>query len=246
MATTHQVGKEEGNLTGGSSTGLVKSLWPTQEELNSAAITLASALDTIGVTKYGLIGGGAVSILSFYYGMRSRQTEDLDLIIQPTQTMTADLASRTLTTDETVKESFISKRDGYVDKTHVVVMRDTETIHILVEIFDWEVWPERRRYYNLEEHDNTLIHLSLEERDVPVLNAGWLLRQKILAYSQRQNRRLNDIEDIRLLRMILTYRNEKLTITDESEVEALEAVMCSDFPPDLQEIVQCEAIWPTT
>ena len=103
MAATYPTGeKNEQNLTGESSTSSVKSLWPTQEELNNAALTLATALDTIGVTKYGLIGGGAVSILSFYYGIRSRQTEDLDLIIQPTKTMTADLLSRILTTNETV------------------------------------------------------------------------------------------------------------------------------------------------
>ena len=63
--------------------------------------------------------------------------------------------------------------------------RGNGSIHIPVEIFDWEVWPDRRQYYNLEKEDNGVLHISLDERKVPVLNAGWLLRQKLLAYSQR-------------------------------------------------------------
>lgn len=45
-------------MTGESSGGLVGSMKPTTEEIRYAAKTIASALETIGVTKFGIIGGG--------------------------------------------------------------------------------------------------------------------------------------------------------------------------------------------
>ncbi len=230
--------------SGGSSESSGGSSKPTKTELEYAASTLAWALETIGVTKYGFIGGGAISIFATQYGLRPRQTDDLDLIVQPT-TMSADLVSSSLTTNETVKGYFASKRDGYVDKPHVLVARGIGTIYIPVEIFDWQVWPNRQQYYDLDRDGNTLQCLLINNRQTPLLNPGWLLRQKILAYAQRQNKSRTDIQDIRSLRSILAFRDETITITDDSEVEALKVVLNDSETPDLKGYVQCEAIWPT-
>lgn len=57
-------------MTGESSRGLVGSMKPTTEEIRYAAKTIASALETIGVTKFGIIGGGgAVTLLGSQYNL---------------------------------------------------------------------------------------------------------------------------------------------------------------------------------
>lgn len=206
--------------------------------------TVASALETIGITKFGIIGGGAVTILGSQYNLRARQTDDLDIIIQPTTSMSAELVSRNLTRRETAKRSFISKKGGYIDKPHFILVRGQHSIHIPVEIFDWQVWPDRQQYYNLDWDGNAVIHILIHDQKTPVLNAGWLLRQKILAYAQRHNKNMSDMDDIFLLQTVLPYQSETITITDNIELEALRAVLNASNPPDLKEYVLCEAIWP--
>ena len=49
-------------MTGESSGGSVGSMKPTREEIHYAAKTIASALETIGVTKFGINGGGSSDI----------------------------------------------------------------------------------------------------------------------------------------------------------------------------------------
>lgn len=122
-------------------------------------------------TRLNTTSPGAASIFASQYDLRTRQTDDLDLIVQPA-TMSADLVSRSLTTNEAVKGYFISKRDGYVDKPHVVVARGNETIHISVEIFDWQVWPNRQQYYNLDWEGNETQYITINNKQTPVLNPG--------------------------------------------------------------------------
>lgn len=218
---------------------------PTTADIHYAAKTITSVLETIGVTKFGIIGGGAVTLLGSQYNLRTRQTYDLDMIIQPTTSMSAEVVSQSLTSHEASKEYFISKKEGYIDKPHFIVVRGQQSIHIPVEIFDWEMWPERQKYYNLDWDSNAVNFILIQDQRTPVLNAGWLLRQKILSYAQRHNKKMSDMEDIFLLRTVLAYRNETITITDNIEVEALRAVLNASNPSDLKECVLCEAIWPT-
>lgn len=98
--------EKEGTWTGGSSGGSAGSLKPTKEEINNAATTIAWALETIGITKYGLIGGGALSILGSQYNLRTQQTDDLNLIIQLTTSMSADLVSRSLINNKNCERVF--------------------------------------------------------------------------------------------------------------------------------------------
>ena len=236
--------KQSGELSkssGSSSEGASK---PTIAEMEVAVSTLGWALETIGVTKSGIIGGEAVSIYAAECGLRPRQTKDIDLIIQPT-TLSADLVSTSLTTNETVKDYFVSKRVDYVDKPHVVVIRGSGTIHIPIEIFDWQVWPERQQYYNLDWEGNEPQYCRVNNRQTPLLGPGWLIRQKILAYAQRQNRNMADMEDIHSLRTVLDYKGVSISITDDAEVAALKTVLGAPNPPDLKGYVLCEAVWPT-
>lgn len=251
--SSKQTKATDGNSSGESSTApshlsavdaTSTSLQPTRTELDYAATTLSWALGILGVTKFGFIGGSTVAIFAAAYGLHGRQTDDLDVIIQPT-TMTADIVSRDLTTNEAVKEHFISKLNGYVHKPHVIVTQGEETIYIPVEIFDWRVWPDREKYYNLDRIENAPETVTIDNKEIPILSPGWLLRQKILAYAQRKSRNLSDMDDIRSLKTVLTFRHENITITDDSEVEALKTVLDNPNPPDLKGIVLCEAVWPT-
>ncbi|KAI9742569.1 MAG: hypothetical protein M1818_003709 [Claussenomyces sp. TS43310] len=208
-----------------------------------AAATLAWALETIGGAKYGFIGGSAISIIARQYDLPGRQTEDLDLIVQPT-TMSADLLSNRLTTDESVRKHFMSKKDGYVDKPHVVVARADEVmIYIPIEIFDWQVWPNRERYYNLDWTEIKPCYLPVDNRRALFLTPGWLLRQKILSYMGRGGmKKQSDLEDIESLGRVLALRRETIIIREEGEVEALKVGLRADDAPELQEFVRCEAV----
>lgn len=251
--STKGKGKEkEGKSAGGpshSSAGPSRSAQtstkPTHSELEYAAGVIAWALETIGVRKFGFIGGAAVAIFATQYGLRPRQTDDLDLIVQPSS-MSADHVSRILTTNPAVKDHFVSKREDYVDKPHVIVPRaDSTTILISIEIFDWEVWPQRQQYYNLDYVANIPQYFTLGDRTAPLLNPGWLLRQKILAFAQRQKKGNSDMADIDALRKILDVRGETITIIDHGEVEALKVLLKAPEAPKLKGLVLCEAIWPT-
>lgn len=57
------------------------------------------------------------------------------------------------------------EREGYVNEPHVIVARDNESIHILVEIFDWQVWPDRQRYYYLEWDGNAVQYLPIHRHN---------------------------------------------------------------------------------
>lgn len=209
-----------------------------------AVSVVAWALEIIGVKKYGIIGGEAISIYSSRHNLWPRQTEDIDLIVQP-DTFTAEVVSSKLTTNEAVKGYFISKREGYVDKPHVIVRRGTETMYVPVEIFDWQVWPEKREYFNLDREGNTTQSLVVNDQQTHLLSPGWLLHQKILTYSERQNRARTDLLDIHSLAEILARTGEIITIIDEVGIESLKKVLRTADPPDLESIVRCEAIWPT-
>lgn len=234
--------KAPGGPSGGSSEADSP---PTESEMDFAVSTLAWALEAIGVAKYGLIGGSAVSIYAAQCGLERRQTDDIDVLIQPTP-LSADLAARNLTTDESVKGYFVSKRLDYVDKPHVVVPRGSSgTLHIPIEIFDWRAWPARQQYYDLDLESNAPQSVPVNNRQTPLLSPAWLLRQKLLAYAQRQNRNRTDMQDIHTLCTVFAVRGEAVAITDAAEIEALKQVLRASSPPDLQACVQCETIWPT-
>ena len=70
-----------------------RSLVPTPAETRKAISTLARALSSLNI-QFGIIGGGAVAILSNAYGLEPRQTEDVDLIVQSTNLVSAEYVCR--------------------------------------------------------------------------------------------------------------------------------------------------------
>ena len=68
-------------------------LLPTPAETRTAISQLARALSSFNV-HFGIIGGGAVAILSNAYGEEPRMTEDIDLIVQPTTLVFAESVCR--------------------------------------------------------------------------------------------------------------------------------------------------------
>lgn len=112
---------------------------PTPESIASGAATVGWALETLGIQKYGFISGAAVSLLAQAEGRRARQTDDLDLIVQPTSTLTAESVSSLLSTHEQTKSYFVKKYEDYVNKPFVRVAQNGGTVEISIEIFDWVV-----------------------------------------------------------------------------------------------------------
>lgn len=86
--------------------------------------------------------------------------------------MSAELVSRSLTSPETAKGYFISKKEGYIDNPHFILVRGQQSIHIPVEIFDWQVWPDRQKYSNLDCGGNAVKYILIHDQETLVLNAG--------------------------------------------------------------------------
>ncbi len=214
---------------------------PTYPQLEAGAAKLAWALGELGVKDYGLIGGGATALWAHQAGLKARLTEDLDLIIDitPSQSkVNADTVSRDLTTNAKTKEFFVAKCDGYIEKPFVKA-GGTESA---VEIFDWEVWPKRKPYYDFNLPGNARSTIKIGTQDVSTLNLGWILRQKILAYSERDKKHDNDMADIVTLHKLMVGKKLTVTITDVHEVEALKHVIADKDAPALKGTVICNSI----
>lgn len=65
----------------------------------------------------------------------------------------------------TKSRSYHTADDVYVGRSgieaYVIVARGNESIHILVEIFDWQVWPDRQQYYYLDWDGNAVQYLPI-------------------------------------------------------------------------------------
>jgi len=112
----------------------------------------------------------------------TRLTEDLDFIMQPDPKLDAyTLANKLMTID-----GFVAKEitRGY-SVPAIPVRRENELIFVDIEIFDEVQWVQRSAYYNLSLPANATQSLNVNGQTVQVLNPSWLLRQKIIAHSNR-------------------------------------------------------------
>jgi hypothetical protein len=77
-----------------------------------------------------------------------------------------------------------TSRDLYgVKIPQVIVMRNDQRILVDVECFDYTAWPERVGFYDLSLPENATMSVLVDGHPVHILNAQWLLRQKILSYA---------------------------------------------------------------
>lgn len=129
-------------------------------------------------------------------GLPPRITEDFDLIIEPSPKLDAYTVSEALATNAKTKAFFVSTCKDYTMKPFVKVGR----VEIETEIFDKGAWGSRAKYYDLELPSNAVTGIKIGAQDVSTLNLGWILRQKILAYEEREKKRATDMKDISVFR----------------------------------------------
>lgn len=86
--------------------------------------------------------------------------------------MSAELVSRSLTSPETAKGYFISKKEGHIDNPHFILVRGQQSVYIPVEIFAWQVWPDRQKHSNLDCGGNAVKYILIHDQKTLVLNAG--------------------------------------------------------------------------
>ncbi|EFY84743.1 27 kDa antigen [Metarhizium acridum CQMa 102] len=93
--------------------------------------------------------------------------------------------------------AFVAKKHYGVFVSALAFHRSDGSVkHIKIEIFDVNAWPQRPQY-NLDSPDNDVTMISISGVQVPVFNARWLLREKIVTAFKRQGTRKekSDLDD---------------------------------------------------
>jgi hypothetical protein len=137
-----------------------------------------------------------------------------------------------------------TSRDIYgVKIPQVIVMRNNQRILVDVECFDYTAWPERVGFYDLSLPENATMPVLVDGYPVSTLNVQWLLRQKIISYTERGSlmKRNYDAMDITRLVHILALKGEKLSITSTEENTALRKIVSDkpDLRDGLKRAVDC-------
>jgi hypothetical protein len=226
----------------------LKTILPSPPETIEAISKLSIALSKIDV-KYGLIGGAAVLLYAERYGLPKRLTADIDIIIQPDlkTKFSAEEVTRRLCSEQ-FSEDFAVKRISGLDTPQARVKRGEQEVLIDVKVLDHHVWAERRPDYDLRLSGNKLVELKIFGQVVFLLNAPWMLRQKILTWNDRKGRkRWTDDRDIEMLCDVLSEATMTLKIRGERDIRKLKAFL-KDFEHDpgvLGAVVDCpEAFGP--
>lgn len=149
--------------------------------------------------QFSISGGAATSIVRMHYGFAQRATDDIDLVIQPRGSITAESISNWLL--ETFPAVFVAKQHfGVTTPAITIQRRDGSTQHVEIEMFDVGSWPNRPQY-NLDDPDNDVTMMTVNGVEVPIFSARWLLREKIVTAFERQGTRKEetDLDDISFL-----------------------------------------------
>jgi hypothetical protein len=226
--------------------GKIKFPLPTPSETTEAIAKLSAAMFQIDV-GYGLIGGSAILSYADYCGLPKRLTADIDLIIQPhlEVEISAEEVTRRLCSEE-FSEDFAVKRISGVDIPQVRVKRGELEVFVDVKVLDHYVCPERRADYDMRLRENEPHHLLVDGQIVFLLNASWMLRQKILTWSDRQGqKRGTDKMDIETLCDVLTAAKMTLKISREEDIKKLKEFL-EDFEHDprvLGTVIDCPEVF---
>jgi hypothetical protein len=209
--------------------GKIKTPLPSSREITEAIGKLSAAMSKIDV-KYGLIGGSAVLTYADHYGLPKRLTAGIDLIIQPdieTKISAEEVLCR-LCSDQ-FSEHFAVKRLFGVDIPQV-------------QVYDHHNCPERRTDYDLRLKGNELVDLLVDGHKVFLLNAPWILRQKILTWSDRKGQKMKKNKiDIETLCDVLSGAMMTLKISGERDIRKLRDFL-KDFEHDpraLGAVIDC-------
>jgi hypothetical protein len=232
---------------------------PSISEFREAIANLSAAMACMW-DKYGLIGDSAVASYADYFGLPQRVATTIDLVIRP------DLNIRIRAKDITeilcsidFSDHFAVKRVLGVNIPQVRVMRGDREVLFDVVISDHYTWAEKRQDYDLNLPNNERICLSLAQEPygeidgqpndvtrahtVLLLSAPWLLRQKILTWSEEITglHRERAKMDIITLCDVLNASNQTLKIRSGKDIQKLTAFL-KDFDNDpmvLGSVIDC-------
>jgi len=236
----------------------LKQTLPTPAEITEAIAKL-SAVMTYVTGAYGLMGGSAVLCYAKHFGFLTRPTPDINFIVMPDLDIRigAEQVARILCAEE-FSASFAAKRVAGVDIPQVKVMRGRIEVLVDVEIYDRYTWEERRADYDLRWAQNERLQLVVggtrpgetdEEtirRTVLLMNAPWMLRQKILTWNDREGlQRANDKLDIETLCDVMNRANKTLVLSNKSDIKKLKAFM-KEFDNDpmvLSSVIDCPEVF---
>ncbi|RMD44829.1 hypothetical protein DV735_g425, partial [Chaetothyriales sp. CBS 134920] len=179
------------------------------EEIALAVGQVAQLLRPANV-RFSFSGGAAATLIRMQYGLTLRSTDDIDLVIQPTSTFSAESISAWLI--KHYPNEFVVKTVYGVSSPALVFKKsDGRITHIEVEIFDVNAWPQRPQY-NLDDPQNEVITVDLSGVQVPVFGPRWQLREKIVTAFERQGNRKSDtdLEDASNLLMVVGQNSVNL------------------------------------
>ena len=170
----------------------------TENDLSRAAVILADHLCQLGV-KYSISGGAARSLLRHAYAVRTRSTDDIDLVVQPDGNLDADAISTMLYKDF---PAFFGTKTvyGVTVPTLILTQDGGSKINVDLEIFDVRAWPNRPQY-DLSNPNNELLGVQVDGKPVIIFGPRWQLREKIVtAYERRGSvKEGSDLDDVRQL-----------------------------------------------
>jgi len=239
---------------------------PSSIEIKEAIAKLAAAMSYI-TDIYGLAGGSAVICYATAYGFPTRLTADINLIIQPDldARISAEEVAQILCCEE-FSDDFAVKNVSGVDIPQVKVMRGKKEVLVDVEILDHHVWEDRRTDYDLSLSGNERWGMLIEKKvdkkggeerggraidqivaqNVFLMNAVWMLRQKILMWNEREGlQRANDKVDILTLCDVLNGAKRTLKIRSERDIRKLKEFL-KDFDDDpmvLGSVIKCPEVF---
>ncbi|KUJ07046.1 uncharacterized protein LY89DRAFT_375904 [Mollisia scopiformis] len=199
----------------------------SSSELDEAIIKITDALNSLGVSN-GIIGSAAISLYARHYGFPHRPTSNISIVIQPTnQASAAEISARF--SEKRFADNFVCWMVNGIRVPKVIITRTErygeKKIAVSFKLLDHYMFPERRLYYDfsLDPSGSRRILWAINRKRFKLLNAPWLLRQKILAWGERMDaeKRRIDVVDIKTICDIMERQNQRLQIRDREEVKVL-------------------------
>ncbi|RTE73149.1 hypothetical protein BHE90_012412 [Fusarium euwallaceae] len=139
----------------------------SSRELEQAVRELAQYLSAANA-QFSISGGAASVLVRRYHGLRSRVTEDIDLVVQPTPTIDGEKISAWLL--QNYPNSFVAQIVHGVSLPALAFKRSDGSIKkVDIEIFDMKAWPHRPQY-DLNNTDNKITMVDILGTQVPVFS----------------------------------------------------------------------------
>ncbi|KXJ85679.1 hypothetical protein Micbo1qcDRAFT_110055, partial [Microdochium bolleyi] len=211
------------------------------KELVEAARILARCLD-LGSISYSISGGAANSLFLQSTGAVPRVTEDIDLVVQPADGITAEFVAKWLYTKFPEQFGFKLVYGCEIPVLHLT-RKDKPTKDVEIEIFDVEMWPQRPQY-DLSNSNNEVITLHFSGQRVNVFSGHWQLREKIVTAYERQHQQKHetDVADVESLLGVLPPSSNIIDLSTYAEAVQFVVDKLPQHRTALEFLVYCPAV----